>query len=99
VGRQQSLSPGACRSQHTWEALEIVTATLRWTLDSRSFLFVKNEDGVSNIRSQPISGGASKKITRFASDLIWGDLSRDAKMIVMDRGNQGGDVVLIRDVR
>jgi serine/threonine protein kinase len=79
---------------------EIVTAALRWTSDSRSLLFVKNEDGVSNIWSQPISGGASKKITRFTSDLIWGfDLSRDGKMIVMDRGNEGGDVVLIRDVR
>jgi hypothetical protein len=34
-------------------------------IHSRSILYIKNEGGISNIWSQPISGGAAKKITHF----------------------------------
>jgi eukaryotic-like serine/threonine-protein kinase len=79
---------------------DIITRNLRWALDSRSFLFVKNEGGVSNIWSQPISGEPPKQITHFTSELIRSfDLSRDGKQLVMDRGTTNRDVVLIRDVR
>ena len=79
---------------------DIITRNLCWTPDSRSFLFVKNEGGVSNIWSQPISGKPPKQITHFTSELIRNfDLSRDGKQLVMDRGTANRDVVLIRDVR
>jgi Tol biopolymer transport system component len=79
---------------------DIITRNLRWTPDSRSFLFVKNEGGVSNIWSQPISGGPPKQITHFNDEVIRSfDLSRDGKQLVMNRGTANRDVVLIRDVK
>ena len=74
--------------------------TMRWAPDSRSIVYIKNESGVSNIWSQPISGEAGKQITRFNSEMIRSfDLSRDGKRLVMSRGTANRDVVLIRDVR
>jgi eukaryotic-like serine/threonine-protein kinase len=71
-----------------------------WAADGRSLLYTKNEGGVDNIWSQPISGGTPKQITHFTSQQIWGfDLSRDGKWLVMRRGTPQNDVVLIRDLR
>jgi Tol biopolymer transport system component len=79
---------------------DIATTTIRWTPDSRSFLYIKNEGGVSNIWSQPISGEAPKQISHFNSLLIANfDLSRDGKQLVMNRGTANRDVVLIRDMK
>jgi Tol biopolymer transport system component len=77
----------------------IAMGTIRWTPDDRSLLFVKNEGGVSNIWSQPISGEPPKQITHFNSLLIANfDLSRDGNKFVMSRGTANRDVVLIRDL-
>ena len=79
---------------------DIATTTIRWTPDSRSFLYVKNEGGVSNIWKQPISGESPIQVTHFTSELIRSfDLSHDGKQLVMNRGTANRDVVLIRDVR
>jgi eukaryotic-like serine/threonine-protein kinase len=80
--------------------LEITEGTIRWTPDSRSLLYVRNEGGVSNIWSQPISGEPPKQITHFNNLLIpTFDLSHDGKELVMNRGTANRDVVLIRDVK
>jgi eukaryotic-like serine/threonine-protein kinase len=80
--------------------LDIPMGKIRWSPDSHSILYVKNEGGVSNIWSQPISGEALNQITHFNSALIRSfDLSRDGKQLVMNRGTANRDVVLIRDVR
>ena len=79
---------------------DIAMGTIRWTPDSRSLLYIKNEGGVSNIWSQAISGEPPKQITHFNNLLISQfDLSRDGKEFVMSRGTANRDVVLIRDVR
>jgi Tol biopolymer transport system component/predicted Ser/Thr protein kinase len=71
-----------------------------WGADSRSLLYTKNEGGVDNIWSQPIAGGTPKQITHFNSEQISSfDLSRDGKRLVMSRGTQKQDVLLIRDLR
>lgn len=78
----------------------IAMGTIQWTPDSRSLLYVKNEDDVSNLWSQPLSGEPSKQITQFNSLLISNfDFSRDGKELVMSRGTANRDVVLIRDMR
>jgi eukaryotic-like serine/threonine-protein kinase len=78
----------------------IRTGTTRWTPDSRSFLYIKNEGGVSNIWNQPISGEPPKQITHFNSEVIRSfDISRDGKQLVMNRGTANRDVVLIHDLR
>jgi serine/threonine protein kinase/Tol biopolymer transport system component len=79
---------------------DISSAALRWAPDSHSLLYVKDEAGVSNLWSQPISGEPPKQITHFNNELIDGfELSRDGKRLVMGRGTVNSDVVLIRDVR
>jgi Tol biopolymer transport system component len=79
---------------------DIAMGPMRWTPDSRSLLYVKNEGGVSNLLSQPISGNRPKQITHFNGLLINSfDLSRDGKELVMSRGTANRDVVLIRDTK
>jgi Tol biopolymer transport system component len=57
-------------------------------------------NGASNIWEQPLSGGAPHQITNFASDRIpsfaW---SRDGKQLLLIRGNQTSDVILISNFR
>jgi eukaryotic-like serine/threonine-protein kinase len=77
--------------------LDISRGTLRWTHDSLSLLYSKTEAGVSNLWSQPISGGPPKQITHFNALPMHGfDLSNDGRL-VMGRGMHNSDVVLIRD--
>jgi Tol biopolymer transport system component len=80
--------------------LDVVTRFLRWAADGRSLLYTKDTDGVVNIWSQPIAGGAPRQVTHFKSDFIFGfDLSRDGKRLIIGRGHETSDVVLIRDLR
>jgi eukaryotic-like serine/threonine-protein kinase len=75
-------------------------ARVRWAHDGRSLLYAKTESGVSNIWSQPITGGMPKQISHFTSERIARfDLSQDGKQLVMSRGTAKEDVVLIRDLR
>jgi Tol biopolymer transport system component/DNA-binding winged helix-turn-helix (wHTH) protein len=79
---------------------DIAMGSIRWTPDSRSLLYVKNEGGVSNLWSQPLSGEPPRQVTHFNSLLISNfDLSLDGKQLVMSRGTANRDVVLIRDLR
>jgi eukaryotic-like serine/threonine-protein kinase len=72
----------------------------QWAIDSHSFLFVTDQRGVSNLWSQPVSGGPPKQISHFNSEQILDfDLSRDGKSLLMTRGLSMSDVFLIRDVR
>jgi eukaryotic-like serine/threonine-protein kinase len=83
-------------STGTW----LMGTWFRWGTDGRSLLYTKNEGGVDNIWSQPIAGGTPKQITHFNSELISHfDLSRDGKRLVMSRGTEKQDVVLIRDLK
>lgn len=69
---------------------------LRWSPDGRSILYIDDKAGASNIWSQPVDGGAPKQITDFKSDLIWTfDISPDGKQLVMSRGRNIDDVVMI----
>jgi serine/threonine protein kinase/sugar lactone lactonase YvrE len=73
---------------------------LSWTPDGKALIYVDTRDGVSNIWSQPIDGGPPKQVTNFKSDLIFRfALSPDGRQLVMKRGTQTRDVVLIRDFR
>jgi hypothetical protein len=59
-----------------------------------------NQGGVSNLWSQPISGGTAKQISHFNSERILDfDLSRDGKNLVLTRGLWTSDVFLIHDVQ
>ncbi len=69
---------------------------IRWMPDGRSLAYIVTRDGVSNIWSMPIAGGAPKQLTNFTSDQIASfDLSRDGKPTLFSRGATTKDVVLI----
>ena len=71
-----------------------------WTPDSSTLVYVQKRSGVSNIWSQPINGDPPKQLTNFKSDLIFRfALSADGSNLVLARGTQTRDVVLIRDFR
>ena len=56
------------------------------------------KDGVSNIWSRAVEGGAPKQLTKFPADQIFSfDWSRDGKTLACSRGVATTDVVLIKD--
>ena len=73
---------------------------LIFTPDGQSITYVDNHDGSSNIWSVPTEGGTPRKLTDFTSqdifDFAW---SRDGKQLVLSRGTQYSDAVLIRNFR
>jgi Tol biopolymer transport system component len=74
--------------------------SIRWTPDGRAMAYIVTEDGVSNIWSQPLSGGKPKQLTDFKTQNIanfaW---SRDGKYLALSRGGSNGDVVLISSLK
>jgi len=79
--------------------LEIPLVQYRWSADGKAILYLDNKEGVSNIWSQPLDGGAPKQLTKFPADLIFSfDWSRDGKTMACSRGVVTTDVVLIKDI-
>ena len=72
----------------------------RWTPDGRGFIYIDNVNRVYNLWSQSLDSGPPKQLTDFSSDQIFRfDLARDGKEIVLSRGREGSDVVLITNFR
>ena len=72
---------------------------LDWTPDGKGLSYIVTADGVSNVWTQPIDGGAPRQETRFTSDIIRSfDWSRDGRLLV-SRYNKTRDVILIRNFR
>jgi Tol biopolymer transport system component len=92
--------PGYNTAVITISAGRVAPQALHWLPDSRSLAYIVTRDGVSNIWSMPIDGGAPKQLTNFTSDQIaWFDLSRDGKPTLFARGSTTKDVVLISGFR
>jgi TolB protein len=73
---------------------------LGWTPDSKAIIYADTRDNADNIWSMPLDGGASKQLTSFNSGLIFAfQVSRDGKRIVLSRGTQTDDVILLRDAQ
>jgi serine/threonine protein kinase len=71
----------------------------RWARDGQSILYLQRTVGVSNLWSQPLSGGAPKQVTNFTSDQIFDfDVTADGKQFVCSRGAVTTDVILIKDM-
>lgn len=73
---------------------------VRWSPDSRALVYIATRQGVSNLWSQPLDGGAAKQLTDFTTDQIfrfaW---SRDGKYLACERGLVINDVVLLSSVK
>jgi Tol biopolymer transport system component len=75
-------------------------AGLGWTPDGRAIVYVSSSGGIPNLSSQPIDGGAAKKLTDFKENGVWRFAwSRDNKQIALSRGSSTGDVVSIKDFK
>jgi eukaryotic-like serine/threonine-protein kinase len=70
---------------------------LRWAPDGRGIDFAVTRSSVSNFWRQPLPGGASKQLTQFSSELIFGGAwSGDGKSLVLARGTPSADIVLLK---
>jgi Tol biopolymer transport system component len=80
--------------------INVSVGETRWTPDGRSILFIRSQGGVSNLWSQPITGGPAAQMTHFKTDRIASfNLSRDGRRVALTRHSMRRDVVLIRDVQ
>ena len=77
-----------------------VPTLIQWSPDGKSILYSVNRESVSNVWSQPLSGGEPKQVTFFKDSLMTGFAwSRDGKMFAATRGSLLRDAVLITDLR
>ena len=73
---------------------------LSWMPDGRNLIYVDTRNGISNIWSQSLDGGPPKQLTNFTSDLIFRfALSSDGRQLILARGTETRDVVLIKDFK
>ena len=69
---------------------------LYWSPSGKALQYVLVRGGASNSWEQPLTGGSPQQLTKFASGLIF-DLAwaRDGKQLLLVKGNQTSDVILI----
>ena len=73
---------------------------LQWSPSGKALQYQLTRNGATNIWEQPVSGGAAQQITQFASGLIFDFAwSRDGKQLLLTRGNESSDVILISNFR
>jgi TolB protein len=75
----------------------------RWTPDGRALIYANPQQGRVNLWRVPLDGSPPQQVTHFNDakpERIWNfDLSRDGKQLVIARGSQSADVVLISEVK
>ena len=73
---------------------------MRWSPDQKGIPYVLTKKGASNVWQQPLSGGDPHPITDFTSEHIYNFAwTRDGKKLLLARGNNVRDVVLISNFR
>jgi eukaryotic-like serine/threonine-protein kinase len=78
----------------------IGSAGLSWSTTGRALQYLLTRNGATNVWEQALTGGEPRQITNFTSgrifDFAW---SRDGKQLVLAKGNQSSDVILISNFR
>jgi Tol biopolymer transport system component len=73
---------------------------LRWSPSGKAIQYLLTRSGATNIWEQALTGGEPRQITNFPSgrifDFAW---SRDGKQLLLTKGSQSSDVILIRNFR
>ena len=73
---------------------------IRWTVDGKGIAYIDKRGGVSNIWSQPLTGGPPQKLTDFKADQIFNFAwSSDGQALAYLRGNITSDVVLVSEAK
>lgn len=72
----------------------------RWSPDGKGLQFALTRKGAANVWEQPLAGGQPHQVTDFPSGIIFSFAwSRDGKTLLVAKGNQTRDVVLISNFR
>ena len=72
-------------------------SVIRWSRDGRALIYIDEQGGVTNLRSQPVDGGPPAALTNFTKDLFYAfDFAPDGRLILA-RGLSTSDAVLISD--
>lgn len=77
--------------------LPIGRSLVRWSADSAAFYYVAGIDS-SSIYRQPLAGGKPQKVLEFPDRIFNFAWSRDGKNLVVSRGKQIGDAILITNL-
>jgi Tol biopolymer transport system component len=73
---------------------------VRWSPDGKALHYVLTRNAASNIWEQPLSGGNPRQFTQFTSGLIFDfSWSKDGKQLLLSKGDDASDVVLITKFR
>jgi Tol biopolymer transport system component len=73
---------------------------MRWSPDGKGLQYLLTRGGATNVWEQPLTGGDAHQVTRFASGRIFSfACSRDGKQLLLTRGNESSDVILISNFR
>ncbi len=71
-----------------------------WSPDGKGLQFLLTRKGATNVWEQPLAGGEPHQVTDFTSGNIFGfSWSRDGKQLLVAKGSQTRDVVLISNFR
>ncbi len=73
---------------------------LHWAPSGKAIQYLLLRNGATNLWEQPLTGEDPRQITNFPSgrifDFAW---SRDGKQLLLTKGSQSSDVILIRNFR
>jgi TolB protein len=76
---------------------------LTWSPDGKAITYVLVEEGIPNVWNQPLDGGDPTQLTYFdddelnnLNDYAW---SPDGRQLVISRGSQVADIVLLKNFR
>src|SRR6185369_4431456 len=71
---------------------------IQWTHDGKAVVYGTEQDGLTSIFRQPLSGGAPVVVTKFEDELADFSYSQDGQSLAVARGGWQHDIVLIRDL-
>jgi len=71
---------------------------IQWTRDGKAVIYGTEQDGVTSIFKQSLSGGEPAVVTRFEDELADFSYSQDGQSLAVARGGWQHDIVLIRDL-
>jgi len=71
---------------------------IQWTRDGKAIIYGTEQDGVTSIFRQPLSGGEPTVVMKFEDELADFSYSPDGQSLAVARGGWQHDIVLIRDL-
>jgi Tol biopolymer transport system component/DNA-binding winged helix-turn-helix (wHTH) protein len=71
---------------------------IQWTPDGKALVYARQQDGVTSLVKQPLTGGRAQAIMEFEDELFDFGYSPDGRMLAVTRGGWQHDIVLISDL-